>query len=332
MSSESEIRAQWTSAYIDSLPDSSFLHIESGGSKDSEGKTTPRSLRHFPVKDAQGNVDLAHVRNALARIPQSNVPQAAKDAATAKAKRMLADADSMGGRSAEFRAIPEGFELRQEGDGMPTLVGNLAVFGEWTEIRSAREGHFMERMSPGAFSKTISENADRMRVLFNHGHDPSVGEKPLGPIRSLEADDSGVHYEVELLDTSYNRDLIPGLQAGLYGSSFRFEVVREDVNRKADKSAYNPKGLPERTVTEVRMSEFGPVTFPAYAGAKSGIRSLTDKFTPGGPVQDQRGEEDDAPADNAPAEETAPAKSHPVTARRDQILNDNSEEEPEWHL
>ena len=37
----------------------------SGGSKDSEGKTVPRSLRHFPVHDA------AHVRNALARAPQS---------------------------------------------------------------------------------------------------------------------------------------------------------------------------------------------------------------------------------------------------------------------
>src|SRR5438876_814197 len=34
----------------------------------------------------------------------------------------------------------------------------------------------------------------------------------------------------------------------------------------------------EWTVKEVRMAEFGPVTFPAYAGATSGLRSLTDRM------------------------------------------------------
>src|ERR1700728_4289709 len=43
------------------LPDSAFAYIESGGKKDASGKTTPRSLRHYPVHDA------SHARNALAR-------------------------------------------------------------------------------------------------------------------------------------------------------------------------------------------------------------------------------------------------------------------------
>lgn len=47
------------------LPDSAFAYIEPGGKKDADGKTTPRSLRHFPIMDA------AHVRNALSRAPQS---------------------------------------------------------------------------------------------------------------------------------------------------------------------------------------------------------------------------------------------------------------------
>jgi phage I-like protein len=91
---EKLIAAVWTTAYINDLPDSSFLYIEAGGTKDSDGKTTPRSLRHFPVKDASGSPDMAHVRNALARIPQSNVPADAKASATAKCQRMLRD---MGG-------------------------------------------------------------------------------------------------------------------------------------------------------------------------------------------------------------------------------------------
>ncbi len=82
--------AEWTTTYMNDLPDSAFLYVEPGGEKDSEGKTTPRSLRHFPVRDASGNVDVAHVRNALARIPQSGVSAEAKAAATAKAERLLA--------------------------------------------------------------------------------------------------------------------------------------------------------------------------------------------------------------------------------------------------
>lgn len=67
---EGLLKAEWTTAYINDLPDSSFAYVESGD-KDSEGKTTPRSKRHFPHHNAQGTIDLAHLRNALARAPQS---------------------------------------------------------------------------------------------------------------------------------------------------------------------------------------------------------------------------------------------------------------------
>jgi HK97 family phage prohead protease len=83
------LKALWTTAYVNDLPDSAFLHVEPGGTKDSDGKTTPRSLRHFPYKDASGAVDLPHLRNALARIPQSSLPQAVKDELTARAQRIL---------------------------------------------------------------------------------------------------------------------------------------------------------------------------------------------------------------------------------------------------
>lgn len=92
---ELDEKAVWSTAYVNNLPDSAFLYIEPGGEKDSDGRTTPRSLRHFPVRDANGNVDQAHVRNALARIPQSNVPQAAKDRATAAARRLLTSSASI---------------------------------------------------------------------------------------------------------------------------------------------------------------------------------------------------------------------------------------------
>src|SRR5262245_19007261 len=107
---------------------------------------------------------------------------------------------------------------------MPTLVGHFARFGEWTRIDSRAEGLFMERILPGAFARTIREDRSSLRVLFQHGKDPQLGDKVLGPITRLEEDDSGVRYEVPLLDTAYNRELIPGLEAGVYGASFRFAV------------------------------------------------------------------------------------------------------------
>lgn len=183
-------------------------------------------------------------------------------------------------RDALFRALYPGVLLREvdSGDSMPTLSGHFAVFNRWTEIDSLFEGHFLERVAPGSFSRTFQDNRGSMRVLFQHGRDPQIGDKPLGPIETLAEDDTGARYEVPLLDTSYNRDLVPGLKAGLYGASFRFRVVRESFVRQPEPSDYNPQGLPERTIQEASVSEFGPVTFPAYAGATAGVRSLTDDF------------------------------------------------------
>jgi len=62
-----EQKAEWTAAYINSLPDSAFAYVESGGHKDEEGKTVPRALRHYPHHNADGSLDLPHLRNALAR-------------------------------------------------------------------------------------------------------------------------------------------------------------------------------------------------------------------------------------------------------------------------
>lgn len=64
--------AEWSTAMVNTFPDSSFAFIMQGGKKDSEGKTVPRSLRKLPYKDANGNIDLAHVRNALARLDQTD--------------------------------------------------------------------------------------------------------------------------------------------------------------------------------------------------------------------------------------------------------------------
>lgn len=185
-------------------------------------------------------------------------------------------------RAVAVRAVRAGVEWRDASDGEDGILGTARILfspaNEWTEIASMWEGNFMERFAPGAWRKTISENLSRIRSLFQHGRDPQIGDKPLGPIRKLEETPQGGYGEVALLDTSYNRDLLPGLKAGLYGASHRFTAMREEVVEDPQPSAMNPRGIPERTVKEARLTEFGPVTFPAYAGATAGVRSLTDEF------------------------------------------------------
>jgi HK97 family phage prohead protease len=160
----------------------------------------------------------------------------------------------------------------------PTLFGHFAVTNIWTEINSMFEGHFMERIVPGAMVRTIAQDRDRIRSLFQHGHDPQIGEKPLGPIETLREDDRGGFFEVSLLDTDYVRELVPGLEQGVYGASFRFRVIAEDTVERPSRSGYNPTGLPERTIRELELFEVGPVTWPAYAEATADVRSrsMTD--------------------------------------------------------
>jgi len=177
-----------------------------------------------------------------------------------------------------------GMEIQDSDASMPMLVGKFASYGNWNEIYSPGEARemglrgdrYMERVLGGAFTKTLQERAGQIRLLFNHGLDPSVGKKPLGEIVEVEEQEDGPHYRAKLFDASYVRDLIPALRANQFGSSYRSDLVKGKLRKRPGDSEHNPEGLPEATVAEVRLKEFGPVTFPAEAKATAGVRSLTD--------------------------------------------------------
>jgi phage head maturation protease len=151
------------------------------------------------------------------------------------------------------------------------------------EINSWWEGRFIEQTKPGAFRKTISEakrsdGTFSTKMLFNHGSDLTIGDKPLAvPDRFAEINTSDYHgpeLEGRLINTDYNRDQIkPLLEARALGSSFMFEVINETWRNEPEPSATNPEGLPERDILEVRAFEAGPVTWPASPTASAGLRS-----------------------------------------------------------
>ncbi|MEM2971114.1 MAG: hypothetical protein QW270_01640 [Candidatus Bathyarchaeia archaeon] len=103
----------WTRHYINSLPDSAFAVIY-----DENGKV----IRKFPHHTADGAIDLPHLRNANARLPQSKIPeeykrQAMKHLAThkkrlgigayAEEERLLEQEGEDKTASADFEVLPE---------------------------------------------------------------------------------------------------------------------------------------------------------------------------------------------------------------------------------
>lgn len=170
---------------------------------------------------------------------------------------------------------PLSFRAAEDDDGKPgdsagTLYGYFAMFNRMTTISSWWEGHFRERIAPGAFDKTFEEQRASMQCIYEHGHDPIFGRKPLGSIDELRSDDDGAFYGVDVINNELHREhLLPAARRGLLGASFAFDVLGETWD---DEPA--DEGLPIRTITEARVYEFGPCPFPAYADTSAGVRSI----------------------------------------------------------
>lgn len=232
-----------------------------------------RHLEKYMPGRAQGYCNLAH-KAALGFYPATH--------AKMEKHAMDADGDARAYHALDVDVVRSGggMELQPKEGTLGTLTGRFSEFGRWYRVSSKFEGDFLERVAPGSTVDTIRDHRDGMRVLFDHGMDAQIGNKVLGPIDVLEERSDGPYYEVPLFDTSYNRDLLPGLRSKppVYGASMRMRVTGDEWNDKPGKSAGNPDGLPERTITSMRVMEFGPVTFPANPGASAAVRSGTDEF------------------------------------------------------
>lgn len=184
--------------------------------------------------------------------------------------------ESVSGGELVYRtnADPARTHLRDEDGGGHILEGRMMPYGEWTEVRSAIEGHFLERFSPGSLAKTMAERATKIRVMFEHGLD-YLGRQSIASGITFEDRDDGADYQSSLF-RSVPELIVEGLRHGVYGSSIRFRPVKWDRVRSPAKSEHNPDGIPEHTIREAYISEFSVVSFPQYEGATAAVRSLTD--------------------------------------------------------
>jgi hypothetical protein len=188
-------------------------------------------------------------------------------------------------RAVDFEPLPEEERANSgQGDGR-TLEGYAAVFDQDTEINSW-EGHFMERISRGAFRKTLKEGKPIMQ--YDHGHDARFGNLPIGVYEDVREDRHGLRVQGRLFE--HAEPIREAIEAGaVTGMSFKFRVVRDswtddkgnpitDRNELMDK-LYNAKKGDKplrRTIKEIKLREAGPVTTPAYAQTTVGVRSMTD--------------------------------------------------------
>jgi HK97 family phage prohead protease len=140
-------------------------------------------------------------------------------------------------------------ETREAEDGTMRMAGYAAVFNE-----ASLPLPFIERIAPGAFSKTLKETPD-VRLLINHEGLPMARTKN-GTMRLYE-DDKGLFFEAELANTQEARDLYTLVARGdVDQMSFAFRVIRQKYNE--DRS--------ERLLTEVSLADgdVSIVTYPAY--------------------------------------------------------------------
>ena len=272
-----ELRDTWTAAYINDLPDSAFLYIAPGGTK-TDGKTDG-AHRYFPVKDASGKPDAAHINNAMSRINQADIPDSAKVEAMAAAKRMAAAHPGIGGgptmmyqgtagsgRSLERDWLPDGalgfqtrtfelvMEVRSTGDGR-TLYGRAVPYGVVADV-----GQFRERFLPGVFSRQVGNGTIGHIRLFDAHDDRMRGGHPIGKTTTLAEQPDGLYGSWSLYDTSRAEDALKLVRAGeVTGLSIGFDA-RGGGSRRAD------DGVVERTAAH--LDHVALTHEPVYTDAK----------------------------------------------------------------
>lgn len=159
-------------------------------------------------------------------------------------------------RPVERRYISGEVELRQHGS-ETTIEGHAAVFDKLSQ----NLGGFVERVMPGAFTKTLQE-AD-VRALFNHDENLVLGRNKAGTLE-LSEDDTGLYYRVRPPDTNYANDLVQLLKRGdVSHSSFSFIAIEEEWG-------FSEQDFPRRDLLQVHLVDVSPVTYAAYLDTDAG--------------------------------------------------------------
>lgn len=162
----------------------------------------------------------------------------------------------------------DGVKIETREDGKRFVAGYASVFFNPNKRSDTEyklwEG-MVERIAPTAFARALKEKHD-VRGLFNHDSNQVLGRSTAGTLK-LSTDERGLKYEIDLPDTQLGKDLAVSIERGdINGSSFAFYVTGRTIEEK--------ENITIRTITDVTLQDVGPVTFPAYTGTTTSVRSV----------------------------------------------------------
>lgn len=145
------------------------------------------------------------------------------------------------------------FEVKQVTDntfeGYASYFGNVDAHGDI--------------IAKGAFAKTLKENFNRVKVLYQHEIDEPIGK----PIEMFE-DNYGLYFKAFISQTTLGKDVLQLIRDGVLDEvSIGFDIIKEEFDAKTG----------TRIIKEVRLWEFSPVTFAANDKAKIvGVKDLNE--------------------------------------------------------
>jgi phage head maturation protease len=250
--------AEMSSSAINDLPDSAFAYIESGGKKDDQGKTVPRSLRHFPIHDA------AHVRNALARAPQSPFGDKAMPKIRAAAKKFgikvtenRADPDAAFAVDDEMTRAP--LEFRESNvaniDIPQRIIDVIAVPYDEPTMVEYRGEMWRESFDSHAFDG-IEKRPNRVRANRDHDKRLTVGKVlSFHPSRA-----EGLVAAVKIANTDLGHDTLALAEDDAIGVSVGFAVrgSGQELDRRSR----------SRRIKQAFVDHLAFTSDEAYAGAR----------------------------------------------------------------
>ena len=158
-------------------------------------------------------------------------------------------------------------EIRSLNEEERKIEGYAAVFSEnYTQLSDRWGDKFYEKISPGAFAKTLREKTNNIFMLINHDWNKVVGRR--GSNLILEEDSVGLRFELTVPNTTDGNDLLENVRSGLIqGCSFGFKITNQRT--KWDETYTNFY----RDITEVELFEVTATPMPAYADTTISARS-----------------------------------------------------------
>lgn len=161
-------------------------------------------------------------------------------------------------RKIEYKTVD--FTCRAEDGERKKLRGLAVVFNSETTIGT----WFREVIRPGALTKTLGERD--VKMLWNHDSNFPMGSTKAGTLGLYESA-RGLEVDNDPPTQGMYAGFVEAIERGdVSQMSFGFQVIRENVIEEEGK-------LPLREITEIKLYEVSPVTFPAYADTEISARA-----------------------------------------------------------